>query len=277
MKIEIKSKNSGGELTNICVNGEERLHDGINSWNRHSPILFPIVGRLKNDKTLINGTGFEMCQHGFARNMEFENIQHTRNLQEYVLKSNKETNKKYPFDFELYIKYSIEDDFVVTQYRVVNKDNIDMPFGIGGHPAYTVDYSNCYIEFENTENNIEIYRLTDGLISYKEEIRNLFTDNKKIFLNSDSFINDAIILKNISSNKLYVKEKSTGKTLIELDFTGFPYLGIWSKSNAPFLCLEPWYTTADYTTSDGTFSEKPGTINLKSNEEFICEYKVRFF
>ena len=112
--IKIKSVNKGAELTSINFNGEEKLHDGEKYWNRHSPILFPIVGKLKDGKTIINGKEYFMGQHGFARDMEFEVIGENS----YVLKSNEETRAKYPFDFELYVSHKAEDDKVTTKYEI---------------------------------------------------------------------------------------------------------------------------------------------------------------
>jgi len=261
--IEIKSKSAGGELTSIVVNNIEYLHDGITVWNRHSPILFPIVGKLKDNKTTINGQTYEMTQHGFVRDMEFEEA----SPNEYVLKSNEETKIKYPFDFELYVKYSVADESVITEYKVINKSNIDMPFGIGGHPAYKINYSNASVEFEKEE-NIQFYTLRDGLLEKAEK-----KVTKEIKLDNNSFDNDAIIMSDIDCKKVIVKEN--GKKVLEFEFEGFPYFAIWSKEDAPFLCLEPWYTTTDYIDSNGVFSEKPDTIVLKPNEEFNCKYKVR--
>ena len=262
--IEIKSKSAGGELTSILVDNKECLHDGVVVWNRHSPVLFPIVGKLRNNKTIINGQEYEMTQHGFARDMEFKNI----GTNEYLLKSNEKTKIKYPFDFELYIKYSVEDNTVITEYKVINKGNIEMPFGIGGHPAYKMNYNNVSVEFEKEE-DIQFYNLEEGLLKKADKKR-----IKELKLNSNSFDNDAIIMSDIDSKKVLVKED--GKPVLEFEFEGFPYFAIWSKKDAPFLCLEPWYTTTDYIDSNGIFVEKQGTIVLKPNETFSSKYKVRF-
>ena len=135
--LEIKTVKKGAELVSIKIDGVERMHDGENFWNRHSPVLFPIVGKLKDGKTIIEGKEYQMGQHGFARDMEFEELSNNS----YVLKANEETLKKYPYNFELYISYEVTKNKVTTNYKVVNKDSKEMIFGLGGHPAFAGEYT----------------------------------------------------------------------------------------------------------------------------------------
>ena len=271
--LEIESKKEGAELTSVKLNGKEMLHQG-EFWNRHAPILFPIVGRLKNDETIINGKTYKMGQHGFARDMEFEELEKNEREHKYVLESNSKTLEKFPFEFSLYVTYLIEDNTLITKYNVVNKDKKEMIFGIGAHPAFICDYSsgNYKIEFEKQEDNIKFMSLKDGLV-LDEESKNILSNNS-IYLNKDSFINDAIIMTNITSNKVYLKENE--KTVLEFDFTGFPYLGLWAKVGAPFVCIEPWMNTADKVSTDGKLESKEKILRLEPNEEFECRYKMLF-
>ena len=270
--LEIKTTKLGAELTSIKFNGIERLHQGESHWKRHAPILFPIVGQLKNGQTIINGMTFKMGQHGFARDMEFEEIARNK----FVLKSSKETLEKFPFKFELYVEYIIKENELITKYTVINKDIQEMIFGLGGHPAYICDYStgNYQIEFELEEKEIEFMQLEDGLIS-NEKVPNFLNENR-IDLLPNTFENDAIIMKNIKSNKVFLVDKKLNKKLLEFDFTGFPYLALWSKIGAPFVCIEPWFNTTDKINSNGRFEEKENILKLKPEEKFECEYKVKF-
>ena len=272
--LEIKSKKQGAELTSIKFNGKEMLHQG-EIWNRHAPILFPIVGKLKNNETIINGKTYHMGQHGFARDEEFVELEKNDVEHKYLLESSEETLKMFPFKFQLYVSYKVEGDSVITTYEVVNKDEKQMIFGIGGHPAYICDYSSgkYSIEFQKQENNIKFLKLDNGLIMEKEA-KNIL-ENNCIKLNKESFIDDAIIVKNINSNKVYLKEND--KKILEFDFTGFPYLGIWAKIGAPFVCIEPWMNTADKVNTDGKLQSKGNIITLEPREKFKCSYKVLFF
>lgn len=271
--IEIKTVSKGAELVSVKLNGFEKMHDGESFWNRHAPVLFPIVGKLKDGKTLINGKECEMGQHGFARDMEFEQI----GEHEYVAKWNEETLKKFPFKFELYISYEAKNNEVKTKYRIVNKDDKQMIFGLGGHPAFRCEYgSGKYrLEFQDIEDDIEVYQLDNGLVKNSPEKTSKFIKENKIFLEKHTFKNDAIILKNIKSRKIYLKTEA--KNILSMEFKNFPYLGIWSKEDAPFVCIEPWFNTADKVDSNGIFEEKEDLIELKPNAEFKAEYKVKFF
>ena len=255
--LEIKTTDLGAELISIKHNGEEKLHQGQFYWKRHAPILFPIVGQIKNGKTKINKKINEII----GENKE----------------TNKETLEKFPFEFELYIEYIINEDELITRYNVINKSDIQMPFGIGGHPAFICDYTteNYQIQFNKTEDKIEFLKLENGLISNKKA-QNILKENI-IELKKNIFVDDAIIMKNINSNKVTLYNKKDMKKELDFDFTGFPYLALWSKVGAPFVCIEPWYNTADTIESKGEFVEKENILKLNPKEEFKCEYKVEFF
>lgn len=271
--LEIKTVKKGAELVSVKANDIEKIHDGENFWNRHSPVLFPIVGKLKNGKTIIEGKEYEMGQHGFARDMEFEEIGENS----YVLKSNEETKAKYPYDFELYISYEVQKNKVITKYKVVNKDSKTMYFGLGGHPAYSCEYTSgkYRLEFEDIEDRLEIYQLEEGLLKKEPEKLSKYFRENRIFLNEKTFEKDALIIKNINSSKIYLKTES--KTILAFEFRGFPYLGIWSKPGAPFVCIEPWQNHTDDVDSSGNFVDKEDILKLEPNEEFKSEYSVEFF
>ena len=272
--IEIQSKKLGAELTSIKFNGKEMLYQG-GAWNRHAPILFPIVGKLKNDETIINDKIYKIGQHGFARDMEFKELEKNEREHKYLLESNENTLKMFPFKFSLYVSHIIEENKVITKYKVINKDNKKMIFGIGGHPAYICDYSSgrYKIEFDKIEDNIKFMNLENGK-KKKKEATNILSDNS-IKLNKDSFMNDAIIMKNMNSDKVYLKENE--KKILEFDFTGFPYLGLWAKIGAPFVCIEPWMNTADMVNTNGRLETKENILELEPGEKFECNYSMLFF
>lgn len=272
--LEIKTVKKGAELVSVKLDGFEKMHDGENFWNRHSPILFPIVGKLKNGKTIIENNIYEMNQHGFARDMDFEEV----DKNSYVLKSNQDTLKKFPFEFELYVSYEVIENKLKTKYKVVNKTDKLMIFGLGGHPAFACEYSSgkYRIEFEKIEDEIEIYQLEDGLLKNKPEKINKFIKENRIFLDNKTFEKDAIIMKNIKSEKVFLKTE-TNKKVLTFYFKDFPYLAIWSKPNAPFVCIEPWFNTADKVSSNGIFEEKEDLIEIKPKQSFEAEYSVEFF
>lgn len=289
MHSQMLTSRLGAELISYKLDGIEKIHQGQDCidengrvyWKRHFPVLFPIVGKLKQNKTIINGRTYEMGQHGFARDMEFEPVTKLDNFHSYVLKSNPSTFVKYPFDFSLYVTYRTDENKLTTMYKVVNEGDNNMTFGIGGHPAFKIDqrdlYSDeYYLEFEEDENKIHFLYLVDGLIG-TEYARNIMQDLRRIPINQDSFKNDAIIMKGLTSHRVSLKKKTGNKTLLTMDFEGFPYLAVWSKPGAPFICLEPWYTTADAIKSTGVFTQKTDMLILAPRKEFECKYTVEFF
>ena len=289
MHSQMLTSRLGGELVSFKLDGIEKIHQGQDCvdengrvyWKRHFPVLFPIVGKLKQNKTIINGRTYEMGQHGFARDMDFEPITKLDNFHSYVLRSNPSTLVKYPFDFSLYVTYRTDENKLTTIYKVVNEGDNNMPFGIGGHPAFKINQYDLYndeyyLEFEEDENKIHFLYLVDGLIG-TEYAKNRMTDLRRIPIDKDSFNNDAIIMKGITSNKISLKKKTGNKTLLTMNFDGFPYLAVWSKPGAPFICIEPWYTTADAIKSTGVFTQKTDMLTLAPRKEFECQYTVEFF
>ena len=259
-----------------CVDEKGKVY-----WKRHSPVLFPIVGKLKRNQTIINARTYEMFQHGFARDLEFEPITKLDNFHSYVLKSNKNTLTRYPFEFELYTTYRLDENKLTTIYKVINTGKSNMPFCIGGHPAFKINYEDLkngeyYLEFEEDEDKIHFLYLIDGL-SGTEYARNIMADKRRILLNKDSFNNDAIIMKGMTSSKISLMKKSTGRRILRMDFSEFPYLAVWSKPGAPFICIEPWHGISDSIKSSGIFTEKTSIVLLRPNEEFDCKYTVEFF
>lgn len=287
MYTQMLTSKYGAELVSFKINGEEKVHQGENCtdengriyWKRHWPVLFPTVGKCKKNQTIINGRTYEMQQHGFARDMEFEPLTKLDNFHSYVFRSDNKLIDKYPYEFSLTVTYRTDGNKLTTIYKVVNDGDTDMPFGIGGHPAFKVDREeldkeNYYLEFEEEEDKIHFLYLVDGLIG-TEYAKNILENKKVVPLNANSFSNDAIIMKGLKSNK--VSLKNNGKTILTMDFTGFPYLAVWTKPKAPFICIEPWMTTADNVNGSGVFRQKTDILLLPPKQEYECKYTVEFF
>ena len=287
MYTQMLTSKYGAELVSFKINGEEKIHQGENCtdengriyWKRHWPVLFPTVGKCKKNQTIINGRTYEMQQHGFARDMEFEPLTKLDNFHSYVFRSGNKLIDKYPYEFSLTVTYRTDGNKLTTIYKVVNEGDTDMPFGIGGHPAFKInreqlDKGNYYLEFEKEEDKIHFLYLVDGLIG-TEYAKNILENRKIVPLDASSFSNDAIIMKGLKSNK--VSLKNNGKTILTMDFTGFLYLAIWTKPKAPFICIEPWMTTADNVNGSGVFRQKTDILLLPPKQEYECKYTVEFF
>ena len=240
-------------------------------WGKHSPILFPIVGTLKNNSYLFNGVEYHLSRHGFARDMKFELIEIKDNSATFSIQNSKETLKIYPFEFELQIIYTIEGNSLDVQYKVINKSKTQMPFSIGAHPAFALSgsFESYSIAFEQEE-TLEYYLLENDLVS--NTTKKLEADSKRIPLNYELFDNDALIFKSIKSNSLTLLENS--KPMIKVCFEDFPNLGIWTKKNAPFLCIEPWFGYSDTEGNSGTIFEKEGIQILEGNKTFNSKCSI---
>ena len=227
----------------------------------------------------MNGRTYEVQQHGFVRDMEFEPLTKLDNFHSYIFRSNKKLIDKYPYEFSLTVTYRTDENKLTTIYKVINEGDTDMPFGIGGHPAFKIDREqldkgNYYLEFEEDEEKIHFLYLVDGLIG-TEYAKNIIVNKRVIPLNANSFINDAIIMKGLKSNK--VSLKNAEKTILTMEFTGFPYLAVWTKPKAPFICIEPGMTTADNVNGSGVFRQKTDILLLPPKQEYECKYTVEFF
>lgn len=289
MDALMTTTNLGGELLSFKLEGIEKIHQGEEArdekgnvyWKRHAPVLFPIVGKLRRNQTIINGKTFDMSQHGFARDLEYEPVTKLDNFHSYVLKSNSYTMARFPYNFELYNTYIQEENKLTFLYKVVNTGSSIMPFGIGSHPAFKIDQDdlkrgNYYLEFEDEEKLVHFLYLIDGLVG-TDYAKNQLINNRILKIDDHTFDNDAIIIKGVQNKKISLKNRRTGKTVLRMDFEGWPYLGIWAKPGAPFICLEPWMSTADRINSTNIFAEKTSMVKLNPGEEFENKFTVEFF
>lgn len=276
-KLEVCVKAEGAELTSIKCNDLEYLWHGREYWKRQAPILFPIVGRLKDDTTIIDGKEYHMGQHGFARDMIFDEFFISENKVTYLLKSDEATKKAYPYEFELYVSYELKDNNIIVSYEIKNMDDKNMMFCIGGHPAFNwpivngEEFSDYYVEFEKKENQ-KFREIVGGCIKKTDKM--ILEDTNRIDLNKAIFSIDTFILKDLNSKWVALKSMKNEHS-IKVYFEGFPYLGIWSRTDdAPFVCLEPWIGVADYIDGTGEFKDKDSVVTLEVGSSHKCSYII---
>ncbi|UTN02467.1 aldose 1-epimerase family protein [Flavobacterium bizetiae] len=271
--ISASIKHAGAELFSLKNNdNKEYIWEGSpDFWGKHSPVLFPIVGTLKNNTYTIEGKEYQLPRHGFARDMEFQLIEKTENSAVFSLESNSETLKKYPFEFELQLIYTLENTSLHIEYKVINKSGKKLPFSIGAHPAIALleNFEDYAFEFEKEE-VLKYYLLENDLISNKTKV--LETTNGTVPLNYKLFENDALIFKTLESKSLTILEKS--KPYINVDFKDFPSLGLWTKDQAPFICIEPWLGYSDTSENSGDLFKKEGILILDSDQTFNSKFTI---
>lgn len=247
-------------------------------WSRHAPMLFPIVGKLKDNHYTYQGKEFTLPQHGFARDQVFNLVSQTENTLTFALTHSPATLVKYPFEFELTITYRLEANRLTIGYQVANPGHNNLYFSLGAHPGFTCPllpdevFSDYYLQFEQPE-NLERYLLDQGLQNGQTEPVPL-ENNTILPLHYNLFEKDALVLKNIASEKISLRSKNHAHGL-DFTFRGYPYLGIWTKEkDAPFICLEPWHGLADSVNSTGDLTQKEGITLLPPAGIFACEYTI---
>jgi len=271
-KLEATINSKGAELTSLKNHEREYIWEGNPEfWGKHSPILFPIVGTLKNNSFLYNDAKFELSRHGFARDNEFKVVASSDNQVVFSLLSSAETLKNYPFEFELRLIYTLEENSLNITYEVKNNGAVKMPFSIGGHPAFALpgNFEDYSLLFEKQE-VLKTYELENDLVSDKTKTFEL--NERQLPLKYSIFENDALILKTLESNSIEILEKQ--KPLLRFSFKDFPNFGIWTKINAPFICLEPWLGYSDTSKSNGNLFEKEGILTLQPDQVSEATFKI---
>lgn len=245
-------------------------------WNKTSPILFPIVGSLKNNTYLYNQKEYHLSRHGFARDYEFTPEKISETEARFTLEANAETLEKYPFDFKLTITYRLIDTTVVCEYNVTNLGNGIMPFCIGAHPAFMLhdDMAHYKLHFNNDSllNRLEL--TSKGLIGSKTETIPL--NNHYLPLNFELFYKDALVFRNLKSTEIALINNQTKKKVL-FKFEGFSHFGIWSAPNAPFICLEPWCGMADLENHNSILEEKEGVLRIAPNEQHMLKWSFGIY
>ncbi|PKQ64450.1 aldose epimerase [Labilibaculum filiforme] len=278
-KMEVLEK--GAELCSIksvTTNQEFMWQADPEIWGSHAPNLFPVIGSLKEDAFIYKGKEYPMPKHGFVRNNKAIQL-HSKSEKElcFVLKSNENTRKIYPFEFEFYIHYILDENQIQVKYNVINTDRNKMFFCLGGHPAFACplkkkeNYSDYYLEFEQKETAKTWMIVEGGLIG--DEGKLVLNDTNRIDLHSELFAKDALIFKNLKSSFVQLKSKTSNFSL-KVSLDDFPYLGLWAKPNAPFVCIEPWIGIADSYRSNREFSQKEIIQSLDSNKTFSASFSI---
>ncbi len=230
---------------NILWNGDERY------WKGRNPILFPQVGKTKDGTIRFRGKDYQMGNHGICRNREFDLVDKSDSTLHLNLKKDDDTYRIYPYDFSLDVEYQLLNSRLDIAYRITNNDEEMMPFGFGLHPAFK-----CPLSKDET---FEDYRV-------------IFSNNEVLALKEEMFVNDATII--YSHNKYDYCILTNGKQKIKINFIAFPYLAIWKKEKAPFICIEPWLSPSGCFENFKTNPKTDSIIRLSANENMLISYSL---
>lgn len=278
--LQIKIKETGAELSSIVAKGREYLWQGhADYWTGQAPVLFPFVGRLKDDFYLFEGKKYSLPQHGFfRRSNEIKLIEKSDTKLTFSLKHSEITLKNYPFEFEFQTSYELIENKIKIEHTVINLGAKTLYFSLGEHPAFNCSlldsdtkHDECYLEFEKEESAAISLLAKGGYISNKTE--ECLKNTNVLDLPKSVFDKDALVFKTLKSKKVSLVNESEGK-LVTLNYYDFPNLGIWAKPMAPYVCIEPWLGYADSINSNNKLEEKEGIISLDAKDNFNCSYSI---
>lgn len=281
--LRATAESYGGELVSLRDGaGTEYIWGGeAPYWSGRNPVLFPIVGRLKDGITYFDGRPYEMAQHGFARRNEFSVVEQGQDYVIFELRENEGTLQKYPFPFSLRVRHQLNADGFSTAFRVENTGDTPMPFCIGAHTAFRCPlwkgerFEDYQIVFDQPETVEKILLNQDNLVSSVDR-EPLLDGGDRFGLNYDTFARlDTVILEGLRSTGVSLLHKDTGRG-VHMGFEGFPMVAFWTQGaqKAPFVCLEPWHGCAAVDNESGDFLDKRHCIVLQPGEVKELEYVV---
>ena len=280
--LQVQINDKGAELQSIFHKHHrlEYMWSGdAKFWGKKSPVLFPIVGGLKNNTYYFDDQSYQLSRHGFARDMMFPVSNQSENSITFSIYSNEDTLKVYPFQFVFSVIYSLHENKLSVTYKVENTGNELMYFSVGAHPAFKVplidntDFNDCYLEFNRGENAGRWPLSKDGLI--EKSTTDLLNGNQ-LAVTKELFYGDALVFKNLNSNAISILSNKTEHGL-KVIFDNFPFMGIWSAKDANFICIEPWCGIADSVDTNQQLTQKEGINSLAAQQIFEREWSVELF
>lgn len=274
--LKIGVKEAGCELTSIFSKKDnyEYLWQGDeNIWYGQSPILFPIVGRLIDDKYTLNNVEYTMPKHGFARKTDWTLISNDGDTMSFILSESDDTLQIFPYNFDLIVTYTIDENKLTVNHCVVNKNETEMYFSLGAHPGFNCKIGDKLVFDENETLSTEKIDLVNSL--RLPETFPVLDNSKEIIITNDIFNEDALILHGIKSANISLIHNDN-KHNVKFNMGSSPYLGIWAKPGAPYVCIEPWFGVNDSLEKKADFSQKDAINKLESQEIFNFTWFAEF-
>lgn len=279
--LEINVASKGAELISLKdETGKEYLWQGDEKyWGRQSPILFPFVGRLKNQEYTYEGKNYPMMQHGFARDMEFSVIEEKADEIWLEIKDDGETYKLYPFHFSLKIGYRLVENRIEVLWKVENIDTKTMYFNIGAHPGFFCpidgekDKVGYALEF-NFKGNPKYYGADYDTGLRFSKLHELKLENGRSIITKEYFDETTYIFEDNQISEVSLV-KPSGEKYVTVRFD-MPILAVWSKerADAPFVCLEPWCGRCDRMDFNGNLEDREYNTVLEAGEVFNNIYSI---
>lgn len=270
----------GAQLSSLALGGNEYLWQADPEvWGKHAPILFPIVGSIRDNKAESAQGPISLGRHGFARDNEHAIVSQSDEAVTFELTDSEATRALYPYAFKLNMTYALTGPASLTQtFRVENTGDVDLPFSVGGHPAFNVpapgtegeSFDDYELAFTKPWSCVVPKICDGGLLTYRTA-EMILDRSDTLPVNRELFSSDAVVLSNVPDDTLTLRSRVSGHG-VKIDFPGFKYIGIWSaRGNAPFVALEPWTGHATLDAEDNVFEHKrnitilaPGEVDERS-------------
>ena len=271
-------KPEGAELTTLYDKKHERemlWYGDPAVWKRHSPVLFPVVGRCKNYEMRYQGKTYPMPQHGFCQDAVFNIESSSETHVTFSLAASDETRAMYPFEFTFFVSYRLTDEKIEVSYLIKNEDPENpMYFSLGGHPGFLYDgpVNKQVIEFSEKENLDRV--LLGPTFQFSRTVeKDYVKDGAPIHLDEHIYDHDALVFHGFKSEEVKVWNPESGRG-VKVNLKGFPYVGFWSMPGACYTCVEPWYGLADYEDFNGELPEKDGIEKIEGGESFKALFTI---
>lgn len=274
--LKIGVKEFGAEITSIISkkSGFEFLWQGNpDIWSGQSPILFPIIGRLLNDSFTLDGKDYTLQKHGFARKLPWKLKSKNTDSMSFILSESAETLECYPYSFDLIVTCTLDENKLTVSHDVINKNSTDMYFSLGAHPAFNCEIGDTLVFDE--EENLDTIKIDLEQSLRLPDTYPVLRNEKIITVTKDVFNEDALILKGVKSKHITLESQSSARK-IKFNLGNAPYLGIWAKPGAPYVCIEPWYGVNDSNEKKADFSQKDDIQKLAPDCSFNFTWSAEF-
>ena len=279
--LKLKVVSAGAEMKSLTrkADGQEYLWKADPAfWGRTAPVLFPLVGKVVNDKYMENGVEYKMGQHGFARDREFDCVSQSSEEIQFVLHQDEETKKVYPYDFELVVAYKLCGNEVEVKWTVKNPSDETIYYSLGGHPAFACplkegeSQTTYSFALETDKDTIVCAKFVDGYVT--GETKEVALKNKILPMDEHLFDEDALVIENHQVQKVSLLD-ANGEAYLAVSYDA-PVVGLWSppKKQAPFVCIEPWYGRCDRSDYKGEWKEREWGNALEAGQEQVGGYQI---
>lgn len=271
--LTAKINEVGAELKSLVCNDTQYIWTGDERfWAGSAPLLFPICSGLKDDEYYLDGKKYTLQKHGYARFCKFEVENQVEDSVTFLLCSNEESLKQFPFRYELRVTYTLENKTLKVKYDVKNLSDDTMYFSIGAHEGYYCpegieEYDVILPEAETLDSTV-----LEGNVLGNNKVR-IIENSDRIALKYDYFAVDALVFKDMKARSAVLKNRNNGKA-VKVTFEGCDYFLLWTKPDAPYICLEPWCGISDNKDTDKNFKTKEGIRQIAAGGNFVNEHSI---